>query len=251
MSVDWFTVAAQIVNFLILVWLLKKFLYKPVLTAMNKRQQKVQDELEQAENLARAAGKEKKQYLILQKEARELGKKELQQARREADNLRKNLFQEVEAEAETAHVRWQNELVREKALFLKQAGVQIAEQFQRLAQNAFRDLADENLEESMVSRFCVLIAKHDTETDFFRQLQNPDELQVCTAFPLSRSSQESIREVLGKRLASPAEISFQPDPNLIAGILISSNDHKLEWNVHQYLDDFQDELKKVFSKENN
>ena len=46
MSVNWFTVAAQIVNFLILVWLLKKFLYKPVLTAMDKRQKKVRAELE-------------------------------------------------------------------------------------------------------------------------------------------------------------------------------------------------------------
>ena len=251
MSVDWFTVAAQIVNFLILVWLLKKFLYKPVLTAMNKRQQKVQDELEQATTLAKSAEKEKKQYLALQEEARERGKEELRIARRDADNLRKKLFQEVEAEAEAAHVRWQNELAHEKDFFLKQASAQIAEQFHRLAQSAFRDLADENLEESMVSRFCVLIAKHETEPDFFRQLQNPDELQVYTAFSLTSSSQEAIREVLWRRLTNSAEICFRPDPTLIAGILVSSNDHKLEWNIHQYLDDFQDELEKVFSKDNN
>ena len=65
MSVNWFTVAAQIVNFLILVWLLKRFLYKPVLTVMNKRQQKIKDELEQAATLAKTAEKEKKRYLSL------------------------------------------------------------------------------------------------------------------------------------------------------------------------------------------
>ena len=244
MSVDWFTVAAQIVNFLILVWLLKKFLYKPVLTAMNNRQQKVKDELEQAASLAKSAEKEKKQYLALQEEARERGKEELRRARRDADDLRKNLFQEVEAEAEAAHVRWQNELAREKALFLKQASAQIAGQFHRLAQSVFRDLADENLEESIVSRFCALIASHDTEQDFFRQLQNPDELQVFTAFPLTNSSQEAIREVFWLRLATQPEIYFRHEPNLIAGILVSSNDHKMEWNIHQYLDDFQDELER-------
>ena len=108
MSIDWFTVAAQIINFLILVWLLKKFLYKPVLTAMDNRQQKVKAELEQAVALALTAEKEKKQYLALQEEARERGKEELRRARRDAETLREKLFQEIKAEAKAAHVRLQN-----------------------------------------------------------------------------------------------------------------------------------------------
>lgn len=150
MSVNWFTVAAQIVNFLILVWLLKRFLYKPVLTVMNKRQQKIKDELEQAATLAKTAEKEKKRYLALQEEVRNRGKEELRQARREADALRKKLFQEVETEAEAAHIRWQDELSREKARFLKEASAQVAGQFQHLAQSAFRDLADADFEENMI-----------------------------------------------------------------------------------------------------
>ncbi|MEA1922612.1 MAG: F0F1 ATP synthase subunit delta [Pseudomonadota bacterium] len=247
MSVNWFTVAAQIVNFLILVWLLKKFLYKPVLTAMNKRQQKVQDELKEAARLAETAKKEKKQYLALQEEARNRGKEELLKARREADDLRKKLFQEVEAEAEAARVRWQDELSREKALFLKQAGAQVAEQFQLLAQKAFRDLADVDLEENMISRFCALVEKQETEADFFRQLQNSERLQVATVFPLSQSSREAVREVLWLRLGTQPEISFQVETTLLAGILVSSNDHKMEWNIHQYLDDFQNELERFLS----
>ena len=38
MQVDWLTVAAQIVNFLILVWLLHKFLYGPIVRAMGDRE---------------------------------------------------------------------------------------------------------------------------------------------------------------------------------------------------------------------
>jgi len=41
MSIDWFTVAAQIINFMVLVWLLQKYLYKPVLNAVRKREQGV------------------------------------------------------------------------------------------------------------------------------------------------------------------------------------------------------------------
>ena len=37
MLIDWFTVGAQALNFLILIWLLKRFLYRPVLAAIEAR----------------------------------------------------------------------------------------------------------------------------------------------------------------------------------------------------------------------
>ena len=48
MLIDWFTVAAQVANFLILVWLLKRFLYKPVLTAIDEREKRIADQLQEA-----------------------------------------------------------------------------------------------------------------------------------------------------------------------------------------------------------
>ena len=43
MTIDWFTVGAQIVNFIVLVWLLKRFLYKPVLAAIDAREKRIAD----------------------------------------------------------------------------------------------------------------------------------------------------------------------------------------------------------------
>lgn len=249
MSVDWFTVAAQIVNFLILVWLLKKFLYKPVLSAMTQRQEKIQAELEQAAVLARSAEKEKRQYLALQEEFKERGREEFRRAHRDAEDLREKLFKEVRLEAEMAHVQLQQELGREKALFLNQASRQVAVQFHHLAHNVFRDLADENLEKGIVARFCALIAAQDTEQDFFRHLQHTDKLQISSAFPLTRSARDTIKQVLWQRISTQPEIDFLSEPTLIAGIVISSTDHKLEWNIHNYLDDFQAELQTVLSRD--
>ncbi len=251
MSIDWFTVAAQIVNFLILVWLLKKFLYKPVLTAMDNRQQKIKAELEQAAILAESAENERNQYLALQEKSREQSKAQLRQAHQDADKLRKKLFQEVKAEAEMAHDRWQNELAREKNIFLKKTSAQVIEQFHHLARRAFQDLGDKDLEESIVARFCTLIEKDETEHDFFKHLQQSNELQIFTAFPLADSSQETIRQVLGLRLTTQPEVHFQLEPNLLVGILLSSDDHKLEWNIHHYLTDFQSALESALSKNIN
>ena len=59
MEINWFTVIAQIVNFLILVWLLKRFLYKPVLKAIDDREQKVAAKLKDAEIKNAEAEKDK------------------------------------------------------------------------------------------------------------------------------------------------------------------------------------------------
>lgn len=248
MSVDWFTVAAQIVNFFILVWLLKKFLYKPILTAMDNRQKKIEAELQSAATLALTAEQEKKNYIVLQEEARARSKEELAQARRDADILRQKLFQEVKEEAEAARVHLQDELLRERATFLNQASNQVAGQFLRLAHTAFRDLADANLETSIVSRFCKRLSSSELDHDFFRTSHHNETLQVFTAFALSTLSQKEIKETLYLRLGAQPPIQFLLDPSLLAGILIASNNHKLEWNMHQYLDNFQDELKRVLAK---
>ena len=49
MLIDWFTVAAQALNFLILVWLLKRFLYKPILNAVNAREKLIAAKLADAD----------------------------------------------------------------------------------------------------------------------------------------------------------------------------------------------------------
>ena len=50
MLIDWFTVIAQIINFIVLVWLLKRFLFKPVLKAVEERQTKVSQQISEAED---------------------------------------------------------------------------------------------------------------------------------------------------------------------------------------------------------
>jgi F-type H+-transporting ATPase subunit b len=62
MQIDWLTVIAQIVNFLILVWLLKRFLYHPVITAMDRREQRIAERLQLAEQREQAAIESRQDY---------------------------------------------------------------------------------------------------------------------------------------------------------------------------------------------
>ena len=58
MLIDWFTVGAQVVNFLILVWLLKRFLYRPILDAIDAREKRIARVLADTDAKKAAAQKE-------------------------------------------------------------------------------------------------------------------------------------------------------------------------------------------------
>ncbi|HUS95178.1 MAG TPA: ATPase, partial [Hyphomicrobiaceae bacterium] len=62
MRIDWFTVIAQLFNFLILVWLLKRFLYKPILNALDAREKRIAKELADADTTQREAEKERETF---------------------------------------------------------------------------------------------------------------------------------------------------------------------------------------------
>src|SRR5271168_4716702 len=62
MLIDWFTVGAQALNFIILVWLLKHFLYEPILTAIDAREKRIATELAEAGRQKSEAQKERDEF---------------------------------------------------------------------------------------------------------------------------------------------------------------------------------------------
>ena len=103
MLINWFTVLAQAINFLILVWLLKHFLYKPILHAIDEREKGIATQLAQAEAKKAEAQKDRDDFqhkneafdqerAALLKKATDEAKAErqrlLDEARKDADALR-------------------------------------------------------------------------------------------------------------------------------------------------------------------
>ena len=58
MQIDWLTVAAQIVNFLVLIWLLQRFLYRPITNAMARREARIEERLSDARTRRKEAEEE-------------------------------------------------------------------------------------------------------------------------------------------------------------------------------------------------
>ena len=114
MLIDWFTVGAQTLNFLILVWLMKRFLYKPILHAIDEREKRIAAELASADRKKDEAEKQinelkqkneeldQQRTTILKKatdEAKIEGQKLLDEARKAADTLSVKRMESLRSDA--------------------------------------------------------------------------------------------------------------------------------------------------------
>ncbi|WLQ12328.1 F0F1 ATP synthase subunit delta [Hahella aquimaris] len=236
MELDWTTVALEIINFIILVWLLKRFLYRPVLNIVEQRQANIKASLDRARDVQEQADALKRQYnerLQTWEQERQEARHKLQEelAREKAgklESLRTRLDQEVDkarAARESQNQQWRRETA-EQAL---QMGAGFASAL-------LRPLADPHLEERLVNLFCERVSAWPTER--LSGLRNGGDIEISTAYPLQESAQRRLQETLQTLAADHRSVLFQQDASLLAGIRIASGGWTLGLNLADELRGF-------------
>lgn len=247
MLVDWFTTAAQIVNFLILVWLLKRFLYRPILRAMDEREQRMVKALEDAKE---QEGRAEDKRLAFERESQELARKKeevLRAAAEQAQEERKRMISAARDEVAQIEIGWRESVDREKKAFLDEVSGCIRNEVFAISRQALSDLAGANLEASMTERFVNLLKSLGPgEKDrLAASLKTSSHAVVTSAFEVCESSRRQIEETVRQELASTVPIQFVTAPELIAGIELSADGRKIGWSVPDYLSALQKELETV------
>jgi F-type H+-transporting ATPase subunit b len=245
MGIDWFTFFAQIINFLILVWLLKKVLYQPVLNAMAEREAKIAARLNDAAEQAARAEQEKGKFLDLRQQLKSSAAAEMQRAKKEADLFRDELIASVRREIEQNRSQWLASLAREKESFLKETSLTIARSFHKLANNTLRDLAGEDLEQRVLAVFLSelgQVSQKDNEHISRHITETGDHVIVTSAFTLSSSLKDEIGRRLGAMWGENLHSRFLVDESLLAGIHIEIAGKKIEWDAGNYLEKFKKDL---------
>ena len=165
MLIDWFTVAAQALNFLILVWLMKRFLYKPILHAIDAREKRIAAELADADAKKAEARKERDEF---QRKNEELDRQRaalLSQATDEARAERHRLIEEAQKAADAVSAKRQ-ETLRNDAQNLNQAIRRRTQQeVFAIARKALADLATTSLEERLGEVFTRRLREMSAHVD--------------------------------------------------------------------------------------
>jgi len=141
MLIDWFTIGAQVLNFLILVWLMKRFLYKPILNAIERREQRIATELANADKKKTEAQKESDEFRHKNEEFDQQRTLLLRNATEEAKTERQRLLDEAR-EAATALSSKRQEALRNDMQNLHQAiSRRTQQEVFAIARKALADLA--------------------------------------------------------------------------------------------------------------
>ena len=243
--VDWWTLSAQVVNFLILVFLLRYFLYGRIVRAMDQRREKI------ASHFASAAQKE--QDATAQAESLRLDKNEFEQrrqsmfaeARQQADEQRQELTRQVREEVQAQADRWRQDLARSKAAFLQEMRHTTGRQICAIAGKALADLASANLEEAMVAKLLDRLSELSVDARAELDEARADDgqgLVVATAWELSQAERDKATKAINESLVADARISFETAPEMTCGIELRAGGRNVSWTVETYIDGIQQQL---------
>jgi F-type H+-transporting ATPase subunit b len=246
MTIDWITVSAQIVNFLILVWLLKHFLYQPILRAMGKRENHIRQRLTEADDREHKADEQIHRYQEKQQALEKDQDAVLNQAKQDAEEEKKQLLQKARQEVDEIRRNWQRQANEEKNEFLANLSRQSADAFQAMARKALRDLADAELEERIIHIFLQRLNTLDQST---KQILSDSDENICvtSSFELDDSQRESITKVIHDVIGGNVNVDFLQSDDLLCGIELTRSGQELSWNLAKYLEDINTRIEKSFS----
>jgi F-type H+-transporting ATPase subunit b len=252
MLFDWFTVAAQLANFAILVWLLKRFLYRPVLDAMDAREKRVRETVAAADR-QKAAAEEETKRLREQQDAFAAQKEALlETARKEAAATRDELVAQARKAADASEAQRRTALDRDWQEFRAELSQRTQGEALAVARQALRELADAGIEERMADAFLKKLTA--LGGDAKAQLQaaarkSTRPLIVRSGFALAAPIRERLQQALHEQLAIQGEVQFETDPGIIAGIEVAFDGQKVAWTFDDFLRSLELNVRKLVEQE--
>jgi F-type H+-transporting ATPase subunit b len=219
MSFDWWTLALQAANFLILAWLLQHFLYKPVLTVIDRRQHETEQVIAAAD-AAQAAAEATRSELegqrgVIAKEREQA----LQEAYRQAQDEAAKTLAAARKEAERVLSEARTQIAREReeadaALRERATGLAL-----EIARRLLADATGGDLTQALLQRVVAqlrALPEHDRQ-ELTGELEGGAALAVVTAQPLDEAAALRCRALLREVLGAATAVAFSHDPALLAG----------------------------------
>jgi F-type H+-transporting ATPase subunit b len=254
MEIDWFTLAAQIVNFAVLVFLLKHFLYGRIVEAMEERQRRISDSLDDARRRKEDAEEEARKLESEREELAAHRERMMRRAEEEASRRREDLYDEARRDVTGQKDQWLDRLRRHKERFHQELKKRAGEEIFTALRESLRDLADQELEERIIDTFLDRLAGMAEEerrhlTDALSH--EPDSIRVESGFPLPEKDRARIRKALeeaaGKHL-DEGSLEFRHDTPAMYGIELRMNGFRLSWNLERFMEAMKSRLDRFLEK---
>ncbi|HRD88636.1 MAG TPA: F0F1 ATP synthase subunit delta [Accumulibacter sp.] len=238
MLIDWFTVGAQALNFLILVWLMKRFLYQPILHAIDAREKRIAAKLGDAAKKEAEAKNERDTFLHKNDEFDQQRAALLTKATEEAKTERQRLFDEARKAADSLSAKRHETLLSDARNLSKAISRKTQDEVFAIARKALSDLAGASLEERMGDIFIdrLRAVSDEAKAAFAKALKTDSEqASLRSAFDLAEGQQAKIQKAINETFLADIHVRFETAPDLVSGVELDAGGQKIAWTIADYL----------------
>ena len=251
MHIDWFVFLAQIVNFLILFWLLKKFLYGRILGAIDAREAKIAatfSEAEKAREEARESAAECKARL---EELARTSEEMMNQARTDADAYRRELMEKAREGVDLLQNRWIETLRTERENFFDELRRLTGAQVYAVTRQVLRDLADMDLEERILEILAERLENLDRdEREKIRSLMRiTGKVTVLSAFDIGGDLRGRLAQTLDRNIGPGIVVAYEKCADVMSGCEFRINGYKIAWSMKDYLETLEEKFSRLLYAE--
>jgi F-type H+-transporting ATPase subunit b len=251
LQIDLFTTAAQVVNFALLVFILKSFLYRPLLKLMDEREMKIISRQKAAEDAKREAQSEAQSYRKKKEELSAEHEELLVKAKEDAKEFRADMMKKARDEIKETQMEWQRDLQRQKDEFISDLRKYSGQQLYAITRRALRDLANEDLERQIMNSFINRLKNlEESEKETINEiLKDPGQLiTIRSAFKVPVDIQLKIKDALASHAEGDVRVQFEIEDDLISGIQMSAKNVEIAWSIAGYLDSLEADFSRWLEK---
>lgn len=248
MQIDWLTVAAQIVNFLVLVWLLQRFLYRPITDAMARREKRIETRLSEAKEARAEVEAEAERLREKQEELEASREKVLREVKQKADDLGKDMEDDLRKEMEARRKTWEDHLEDERDDFAARLRHRAGHQVIDIVGRVLKDYAGSDVAGQVAGTFVERLADLDTKArDKLKAAADRADgpARVQSSVPLKPPTRSQITRAIHEHIAPDIEVEYHEDDDLLLGLRLTIGEQTMEWSATRFLHRLETTLDEV------
>jgi F-type H+-transporting ATPase subunit b len=218
---NWWTLGFQAVNFLVLVWLLQHFLYRPVMEIMERRKGDVDRAYAEAAAAKAAADSARAEFEGMRADAAKTAARMVGEAKEAGLRERNAMMDQARADAESIATAASQRIAREREAAERQLRDRIARLGVEVASALLRQsVSDDGATPMLADRALRMLEElpREERARMAGDLSANAALEVASAGPLSSEETELCRKRIADALGREVAIDFVQDPGLIAGV---------------------------------
>ena len=242
MSIDWFTFGAQILNFLILVGLLKRFLYGPIVSAMEARNAAIADQMKHAEAARQDANDTKASFEQQLRQFESEKELLLEEARQGVSKWRDEHLERARSDVDVAREEWHQALDQEKTTLFRELQLAATQQSINLGDHLLQSLSDESLQSQVIRKFLAQLDESSVDESTLDALRRTKSIVVATSHDLTDDEANTIRQSLEQLVPTTVNVNFQVDADLACGIEVHTDSCRLAWTIRDSLEKLHSSL---------